>query len=237
MLCLITITQAQNAPPRRDPRVSAELRRMVAAYKKLGAFSVSSQDVKKIDVYQLRRRNSLGRFGLPGRVALRIEELNSQNVKQSVSIVRLMDGKNFIESQNGGPAQQQTLPAASVKGSDSRLQRFFAPSLGLESLASILESGALPLQESEPNTVTPRFQILPGGESLIEAHAQTWRSSGDLAASVFRFHIGKNGFLKRLEYSIGQAPGRLTGTAILSTPTPINAQTAFRWQEFAPRPK
>lgn len=230
---------------------NAQLKKSAAAYKKLGAFGVSSLDVSvhniefettetgETDTAAVhptsikRETRALGRFST-GKNALVLRNAPKARMEDlSLPLIRLNDGQTFYEM--SAPQERTTvslLPNEEPNGSHSA-RRLFDVSPGLSGVSLLLQLQNLSKlfggEKDELGEVY--FRRFPDGASKISANiAQGENGTGGVGTLALWF--GADNFLQKVEAHIPTGDGSLRLYSTLSKPTKITDSTLFSWSSL-----
>ena len=246
--CLLALFCALNTPvwaqkatktaqSKIDPRAETALRKMVAAYEKLGEFSITSLDTKTNYTFgegeaPARRFRASGRFGKNGRAALKVETLNVKGQPTGIALAQLSDGTTFYQVGNRGSATIETLAELQGEEKNEATRRFFRASPALQAIAIGLRLKTLSFSEVDSKIGFVTFRSLPNGDSQVEAS----ENGPDGAGSSFRLTLAPSGFLRKMETRLVLGLTSIGIESQLSTPIPLRGDDNFSWKTFAPPP-
>lgn len=224
---------ASPASPGIDPHVVRQLKRVIAAYEKLGSFTVSSFETIETPTTVLHLK-SVARLAPDGRMAVKTAPLGGNGQWQPWKRVRVFDGRYFIESVDGRPESRQFLPQWQFE--ENPLKTFFRGSFGLAFIPRLLHSKSSPNLSSGLETESYRLHPLGGGRMQIECRVEGAKTEG-ITYGVLYLNIAADGTIERLtarRSMNGQREYQIQTR--FSRPTPLRLKNAFDWTNFAPAP-
>lgn len=231
------VAQKAPAPSSAEVRAVRELKRMVAAYKKVGSFTLTSRDTIKVGPFALSGHGE-GSVAKDGRRSLRSEFTFNHNGALAIESIRLYDGQQFRESTNNrllNSVVNTTRSAAQLKRTPKILEDFFVPSPGIL-VATAPQDEDFGLGK-EPGKVFT-FRDLGQGKSEITVRHLRKRPSGVQEVST-RMLIGSDGFLERVEGKETPRGSRQAGFYVncyLSRPQPLDAKASLNWDNLMSPP-
>ncbi|RYG68475.1 hypothetical protein EON80_11590 [bacterium] len=235
LCCAATVSVADAAPKKKiAARSSAEqeFQRVLSAYRKLGSFSLTSNDTMQFGTVQMQGQ-STGNMASDGRRSLRAEmSARVMKVSSGDEIVKLYDGTNL--TQLSGRMPLRTFAPAQLKREKFHLENFFATSMGLHVVASIFETGN-PIRTLKSR---PPFTARSIGKGFSELNFQMPRT-GIAANSDVRLilTISPEGYIQSVESRERELDTNMTHIltkSFLSKPRKIDPKAVFDWNRFMP---
>lgn len=228
--CFFSVAQAAPAPqPKADLRVEREVKRVLAAYQKVGDFSISSSDT----LNGTRRQTSVGRFARDGRVAIQFEDAAPPSLAQPRKLTALFDGTQLIEARDGQLETRQTVEQMRKAGVVP--EAMFERSPGLDLVARLLKSKKLPPIPLGGQALPSTFRPASNGRRQIVRVSRGQRNGKPVRLTSV-LTIGSDGFLQRVE-TRSRVEGGLEvplSTSVLSRPQPVTGARPFNWVSLAP---
>jgi hypothetical protein len=222
-----------------NARVLKELKRVAAAYEKLGSYTLSSRDSMKMPNFNLHCE-AVGSIGKDGRRSIRARMFLNNEKSSAFELFKLYDGSQIrylSTNQLRKTEKKQRFNAAQLKKNPSLLKRFFESSPGL-ALATALRDENFGLTPQAGTAFS--FRELGQGRSEIrvrysekvsaQKNAPTQKNAvNDVSILLV---VGRDGFLQRVEGKEGLrgAKGLSYYTnSFLSRPHAVDPKMAFNW--------